>query len=116
MVKVLLALIVNVVAQKFGGAFGAPIAGLLIGALLPQAGGRVAAATAPLAAGGLLGVAALQGAPVAEFAARLGGNFGLPAWAPLVAAVLLPGLQSGGTASVVTGLRALLRPPSAPAR
>ncbi|MCU0633407.1 MAG: hypothetical protein MUE41_00930 [Gemmatimonadaceae bacterium] len=116
MMKLLIALVVNVVAQKFGGAWGAPIAGLLLGALLPGGSGAVTAVAAPVAAGGLLGAAALSGAPLGDFAARMAGNFGLPAWAPVVAAVVLPGLQAGGMAGAVSGLKGLLRPAPGAAR
>jgi hypothetical protein len=109
-IKMIGALVINLVAQRFGGAWGGPIAGVLIAAILPNVGGRAAAVTAPLAAGGLMGAAAVQGAPIAEFAGRVAGNFGLPAWGPIVAALVLPALQAGGVAGAINGLRNLLRP------
>jgi hypothetical protein len=108
--NVLIALVINLVAQKFGGSWGGALAGLVIGGIMPTMGARAAAVTAPVAAGGLLGLAALQGAPLADFAARVAGNFALPPWVPIVAAVVLPGLQAGGMAGAVGGIRGLLRP------
>jgi hypothetical protein len=110
--KLLLALGINLVAQRFGGAWGGPIAGMLIAAIMPTMAGRAAAVTAPLAAGGLLGAAAMQGAPLTEFAGRVAGNFGLPGWAAVAASIVLPSLQAGGTAGAIGGIRSLLKPPA----
>lgn len=99
------ALALQLVAQGFGGVWGAAIAGLATGVLLRERGAfRMGFAAASLAAALLLAWVAVQGGDVFGFAARIGGNFKVPAWGIVTATLLLPALQAGGLAGGVARL------------
>jgi hypothetical protein len=100
------ALALQLAAQAFGGAWGAAVAGLIIGVALRDRGAfRIAFGAAALAAALLLAWVALRGGNVMGFAAMLGANFTLPAWAILTVTLLLPAAQAGGIAKGVAALR-----------
>lgn len=97
-----LALVVQVLAQTFGGIWGAAVGGVIIGLLMRQRGAfRVGALSALTATALLLAVAALRGAPIVHFADMIGANFKLPGWGLLLVTLVLPALQSGGLAGAV---------------
>ena len=97
------AVLLQFVAQRFLGAWGAAVAGLLTGVLFRQGGAiRAGLISAAIAAAVLLVAAAERGASVTEFAAMIGRNFALPGWAILVATLALPALQAGGCAGLVS--------------
>lgn len=103
----LVALALQLVAQAFGGVWGAAVAGIVTGVLLRDRGAfRVGFAAAAVAAALLLGWTVLQGGDVLRFAGMIGGNFTLPAWAILAVTLLLPAVQAGGLAG---GISRLLR-------
>ncbi|WP_373062710.1 hypothetical protein [Gemmatimonas sp.] len=97
------AVLLQFVAQRFLGVWGAAVAGVLTGVLFRQGGAiRAGALSAAMAAAVLLVVAAERGAALMEFAAMIGRNFSLPGWAVLVATLVLPALQAGGFAGLVS--------------
>lgn len=97
------AVLLQFVAQRFLGAWGAAVAGLLTGVLFRQGGAiRAGAFSAAIAAAVLLLAAAERGASITEFAVMIGRNFSLPGWAILAATLLLPALQAGGFAGLVS--------------
>ncbi len=97
------AVLLQFVAQRFLGVWGAAVAGVLTGVLFRQGGAiRAGALSAAIAAAVLLVVAAERGASLTEFAAMIGRNFSLPGWAVLVATLALPALQAGGLAGLVS--------------
>ena len=101
------ALVLQLAAQGVGGAWGAAVGGVVTGAALRQSGAfRTGFLTALGAAALLLLMQALRGAPLLDFADRLGGNFSLPGWALLLLSMLLPALQSAGFAGGVARLAA----------
>jgi hypothetical protein len=101
------ALVLQVVAQTFGGGWGAAGAGVLIGLAMRSGGAfRTGALSAALATALLLAVAAARGADIGHFAGMIGGNFGLPGWGILAVTLLLPALQSGGLAGAIGRLTA----------
>lgn len=99
------ALAVQLVAQAVGAGWGAALGGALIGIALRRSGAfRTGFLAALVAAGLLLLVHVLRGAPLLDFADRLGGNFSLPGWALLLLTMLLPALQAAGFAGGVARL------------
>ncbi len=97
------AVLLQFVAQRFLGVWGAAVAGLIIGVMFRQGGAiRAGALSAAIAAAVLLVVAAERGAALTEFAATIGRNFSLPGWAVLLATLALPALQAGGFAGLVS--------------
>jgi hypothetical protein len=103
------ALVLQVAAQALGGVWGAAVGGLLIGLALRQKGAfRIGFGAAALAAALLLGMVALRGGDVLNFAGMLGANFKVPAAVILLMTLLLPAIQSGGLAG---GVARLLRRP-----
>lgn len=97
------AVLLQFVAQRFLGVWGAAVAGVLTGVLFRQGGAiRAGALSAAIAAAVLLVVAAERGAALMEFAVMIGRNFSLPGWAVLVATLVLPALQAGGFAGLVS--------------
>jgi len=102
-----IALGLQLVAQQFGGVWGAAIAGLATGVLLRERGAfRVAFGAAALAAAVLLAVTSMRGGDVLRFAGKIGDNFKLPGAAIIAVTLLLPALQAGGLAG---GTARLLR-------
>lgn len=96
------AVLLQFVAQRVLGVWGAAVAGVLTGVMFRQGGAmRAGAMSAALAAAVLLMVAAERGVALTEFAATIGRNFSLPGWAVLVATLALPALQAGGFAGLV---------------
>lgn len=100
-----LALVLQVLAQSLSGLWGAAVAGLLIGLLIRGRGafriGFIAAAVATLL---LLLAVAVRGSGLLSFANMVGGNFSAPGWVMLLVSILLPALQSGGLAGGVARL------------
>ena len=97
------ALLLQVVAQRFLGVWGAAVAGLITGIMFCQGGAiRAGAISAALAAAVLLVFAAERGVALTEFAATIGRNFSVPGWTVLVATLALPALQAGGFAGLVS--------------
>ena len=97
------AVLLQFVAQRVLGVWGAAVAGVLTGVMFRQGGAiRAGAMSAALAAAVLLMVAAERGVALTEFAATIGRNFSLPGWAVLVATLALPALQAGGFAGLVS--------------
>ena len=98
------AVLLQFVAQRFLGVWGAAVAGALTGVLFRQGGAiRAGASSAAIAAAVLLLLAAAErGVALTEFAATIGRNFSLPGWAVLVATLALPALQAGGVAGLVS--------------
>lgn len=96
------ALVLQVAAQALGGVWGAAVGGLLIGLALrgPRAF-RIGFASAAVAAALLLAMVAARGGDVMHLATMLGGNFKVPGWGILLATLLLPAAQAGGTAGGV---------------
>lgn len=100
--KLISALLLQFVAQRFLGAWGAAAAGALTGVLFRDGGAmRAGALSAACAAAVLLIAAAERGVALTEFAATIGRNFSLPGWAVLVATLTLPALQAGGFAGLI---------------
>ena len=98
----ILALVVQVGAQAFGGAWGAAIGGLLIALMIRGPGAfRVGVLAALVAAALLLGATALRGAAIGAWAGMIAANFSMPAWGIVALTLLLPALQSGGIAGGV---------------
>ncbi len=96
------AILLQFVAQRFLGVWGAAAAGALTGMLFRQGGAvRAGAVSAAVAAAVLLVAAAERGVALTDFAATIGRNFSLPGWAVLVATLALPALQAGGFAGLV---------------
>jgi len=101
--NVISAVLLQFVAQRFLGVWGAAVAGLLTGVLFRQGGAiRAGAFSAALAAAVLLVVAAERGVALTDFASTIGRNFSLPGWVVLVATLALPALQAGGFAGLVS--------------
>ena len=99
------AVLLQYVAQRFLGVWGAAVAGLITGVMFRQGGAiRAGAMSAALAAAMLLIAAAERGVALTEFATTIGRNFALPGWAVLVATLVLPALQAGGFAGLVSRL------------
>lgn len=99
------AVLLQFVAQRFLGVWGAAVAGALTGVLYRQGGAiRAGACSAAMAAAVLLLAAAERGVALTEFATTIGRNFSLPGWAVLVATLALPALQAGGVAGLVSRL------------
>lgn len=97
------AVLLQYVAQRFLGVWGAAVAGLITGVMFRQGGAiRAGAMSAALAAAVLLIAAAERGVALTEFAATIGRNFALPGWAVLAATLALPALQAGGFAGLVS--------------
>ena len=97
------AVLLQYVAQRFLGVWGAAVAGLITGVMFRQGGAiRAGAMSAALAAAVLLIAAAERGVALTEFATTIGRNFALPGWAVLVATLVLPALQAGGFAGLVS--------------
>lgn len=97
------AVLLQFVAQRFLGVWGAAVAGLITGVMFRQGGAiRAGAISAALAAAVLLIAAAERGVALTEFATTIGRNFALPGWAVLVATLVLPALQAGGFAGLVS--------------
>ncbi len=97
------AVLLQFVAQRFLGVWGAAVAGMITGLIFRRGGAiRAGALSAALAATILLIVAAERGVALTEFATTIGRNFSLPGWAVLVATVALPALQAGGFAGLVS--------------
>jgi len=97
------AVLLQFVAQRFLGVWGAAVAGALTGVMFRQGGAiRAGAFSAAFAAAVLLVAAAERGVALTEFAATIGRNFSLPGWAVLVATLALPALQAGGFAGLVS--------------
>ena len=97
------AVLLQFVAQRVLGVWGAAVAGVLTGVMFRQGGAiRAGAMSAALAAAVLLMVAAERGVALTELAATIGRNFSLPGWAVLVATLALPALQAGGFAGLVS--------------
>jgi len=100
---VISAVLLQFVAQRFLGVWGAAVAGALTGVLFRQGGAiRAGACSAAIAAAVLLLAAAERGVALTEFATTIGRNFSLPGWAVLVATLALPALQAGGVAGLVS--------------
>ena len=104
-----LALVVQVLAQTFGGVWGAAIGGVAIGTLcvLRGAGGgfRTGFLAAAAATALLLAMLGVRGGDIVPFASRLGANFQLPGWGLLAVTLLLPAVQSGALAGAISRLR-----------
>lgn len=101
------ALVVQLLAQAFGGVWGAAVGGLLIGVTLREhAPFRVGFVAAAVAAAALLAGAMMRGAPLLTFADMIGANFTVPGAALLALSVLFPAVQSGGIAGGVGRLLA----------
>jgi hypothetical protein len=101
------ALVLQVAAQALGGIWGAAIGGVLIGLALRQKGAfRVGFLAAAVAAALLLAMTAVRGAPVLNWADRIGANFNVPGWGLLALTLLLPALQAGGLAGGIARLGA----------
>jgi hypothetical protein len=99
------AVLLQFVAQRFLGVWGAAAAGLFTGVIFRRGGAvRAGALSAMLAAAVLLAAAAERGVALTDFAATIGQNFSLPGWAVLVATFVLPALQAGGCAGLVSRL------------
>ena len=99
------AVLLQFVAQRFLGVWGAAVAGALTGVLFRQGGAiRAGACSAAIAAAVLLLAAAERGVALTDFATTIGRNFSLPGWAVLVATLALPALQAGGVAGLVSGV------------
>lgn len=99
------ALVLQLAAQAFGGAWGAAVAGVIIGLALRDRGAfRLGFAAAAMAAALLLAWVAARGGNVYALAGMLGGNFSLPAWGILAVTLLLPAVQAGGLAGGVARL------------
>lgn len=97
------AVLLQFVAQRFLGVWGAAVAGVITGVMFRQGGAfRAGALSAAIAAAVLLVVAVERGAALSEFATTIGRNFALPGWAVLVATLALPALQAGGFAGLVS--------------
>jgi hypothetical protein len=97
------AVLLQFVAQRFLGAWGAGVAGALTGVMFRQGGAvRAGAFSAALAAAVLLLAAAERGVAITEFATTIGRNFSVPGWAVLVATLALPALQAGGVAGLIS--------------
>ncbi len=98
----IVALLVQVGAQAFGGVWGAAVGGVLIGLAVRGKGAfRVGFFAAIVAAALLLGATAMRGAPVWQWAGMIATNFALPAWGIVTMTLLLPALQAGGIAGGV---------------
>lgn len=103
----IVAVVLQLAAQAFGGVWGAAVAGLLIGVALRDAGAfRVGFGSALLACALLLAYIDARGGNILGFANILGGNFQLPGVALVAVALLLPAIQAGGIAG---GTARLLR-------
>lgn len=103
----IVAVVLQLAAQAFGGVWGAAVAGLLIGVALRDAGAfRVGFGSALLACALLLAYIGARGGNILGFANILGGNFQLPGVALVAVALLLPAIQAGGIAG---GTARLLR-------
>lgn len=95
----LVATFVQLVLQFASGTWGAAVGGMVIGALFRKKKPFTIGFTAGLiAAAVLLVVTAFRGAALGNWANTIGANFGLPGWALMVVASVLPALQSGGIA------------------
>jgi hypothetical protein len=104
------ALVVQVLAQTFGGVWGAAVGGIVTGLLLRRGSAfAVGALSAALAAALLLLMVVLRGEGVMHFAGMIGANFSLPGWALVLVTLLLPALQAGGLAGAVGLLMAPTR-------
>lgn len=100
----IVALLVQVAAQAFGGVWGAAAGGVLIG-LVARGRGRGSFQTgffaALVAAALLLAATAMRGVAIWDWAAMIADSLKLPVWALIAATLLLPALQSGGLAGGV---------------
>ncbi len=106
----ILALLIQVVAQTFGGVWGAAAGGVLIGLAARGKGPfRTGFLAAAVAAALLLAVTSARGAPVWHWAEMMGANFSLPGWGFVALVLLLPALQAGGLAGGIGGLAAAMR-------
>lgn len=98
----IVALLVQVAAQAFGGVWGAAVGGVMIGLVARGRGSfRTGFFAALVAAALLLAATAMRGVAIWDWAAMIADSLKLPVWALIAATLLLPALQSGGLAGGV---------------
>ena len=98
----IVALLVQVAAQAFGGVWGAAAGGVLIGLVDRGRGSFLTGFFAALVAAALLLAAtSMRGVAIWDWAAMIADSLKLPVWVLIAATLLLPALQSGGLAGGV---------------